>query len=165
MDPTRISDTIQAFRGVRYYRCGPYFQRNGRMLHLDVWTAAHGEIPPGSHIHHVNHDKHDNRLANLALLPAGEHLRHHASRPSERQREARGRNARSFATEGNKRISTERRGDAARRGWDTVQLARVACTECGTPVETPFPSRTKFCGGTCKARALRRRRREARASG
>jgi len=35
------------------------------------------EVPRGYHVHHLNHDKTDNRLSNLAVMSAGEHQSHH----------------------------------------------------------------------------------------
>ena len=34
-----------------------------------VWQEAHGPIPKGWLIHHLNGDKGDNRLGNLAAVP------------------------------------------------------------------------------------------------
>jgi hypothetical protein len=47
-----------------------YVTRNGKnwLEHRYVWTQAHGEIPKGMHVHHINSDKTDNRLSNLALV-------------------------------------------------------------------------------------------------
>jgi len=36
--------------------------------HRVVWEAKYGPIPKGLHVHHLNGDKTDNRLKNLALL-------------------------------------------------------------------------------------------------
>ena len=36
--------------------------------HRKVWQEANGEIPKGMHIHHINANKLDNRLENLALV-------------------------------------------------------------------------------------------------
>jgi hypothetical protein len=36
--------------------------------HRVVWTAAYGPIPSGLHVHHLNGDRADNRIDNLALL-------------------------------------------------------------------------------------------------
>ena len=36
--------------------------------HRLVWIEANGPIPKGMHIHHINNNKHDNRLENLRLV-------------------------------------------------------------------------------------------------
>jgi hypothetical protein len=37
--------------------------------HREIWVAAHGSIPKGWIIHHLNGGKTDNRLENLAAVP------------------------------------------------------------------------------------------------
>ncbi len=46
------------------------FTKNGKFWyeHRYVWTQANGDIPDGMQIHHINGNKHDNRLENLALV-------------------------------------------------------------------------------------------------
>lgn len=71
------------FDGVRYYRypdsprpsARTYFQRGGKMLHRAIWEHAHGPIPPGHEIHHVDHDPLNNDLANLECAGRSEHRR------------------------------------------------------------------------------------------
>lgn len=46
-------------------------------LHRYVFEQAHGPIPAGLLVHHINHDKMDNRLANLALMTPQAHSEHH----------------------------------------------------------------------------------------
>ena len=41
--------------------------------HRLIWAAAHGPIPDGYEVHHVNGVRHDNRLENLLLLTVAEH--------------------------------------------------------------------------------------------
>lgn len=157
MDPTVISPTIQEFAGTRYYLCGRYFQHRGERLHRAVYEAAHGPVPDGFHVHHCDHDRANNQLANLELRPAFDHLSHHSANPTDAQRAARARNAREHASKGNARLSGEERATAAKRGWDDVARHEVTCAVCGAGFSTPFPGRARYCGGTCRARARRAR--------
>jgi hypothetical protein len=56
-------------------------QRRWPFEHRVIWEAAHGPIPHGHYIHHINSVRTDNRLENLALCTSNsEHFRkyHHA---------------------------------------------------------------------------------------
>ena len=59
-----------------YYLTGP---NNGvdRLYHRQLWIDAHGPIPPGWQVHHLDHDKTNNDLSNLAAMSARAHHRHH----------------------------------------------------------------------------------------
>lgn len=47
-----------------------------QQAHRFIWEAAHGPIPDGLQINHLNGDKADNRLENLELCTHVENLRH-----------------------------------------------------------------------------------------
>lgn len=49
-----------------------------RQEHRLVWEAAHGTIPDGYEIHHVDGNGHNNSLDNLVLLSRSEHAKLHA---------------------------------------------------------------------------------------
>lgn len=46
-------------------------------LHKYVWEQVNGEVPPGYVVHHINHEKRDNRIENLMLMTHAEHSAHH----------------------------------------------------------------------------------------
>ena len=73
--------TWRALHNGRWYRMWrePGNRRVLRQLeHRWVWEQANGPIPDGFHVHHINHDRTDNRLENLQALQGAEHRRHHA---------------------------------------------------------------------------------------
>lgn len=45
--------------------------------HRYVVYEAGIEVPEGYHVHHLNHDKTDNRLENLAVMSPSDHQSHH----------------------------------------------------------------------------------------
>lgn len=55
---------------------------NGRKVsyHRWVWEQAHGPIPPGMIVHHVDGDRRNNDLGNLRLMTHAEHARLHNDR-------------------------------------------------------------------------------------
>ena len=62
------------YRGVNgYWQSRPANQ----LLHRAVWEATFGPIPDGLQVHHADGDKGNNDPANLRLLTAAEHSRHH----------------------------------------------------------------------------------------
>ena len=80
-----ISDTIQKFNGFSYYLCGAYYQRKGKRLHRTVWEYHNGEIPKGYHVHHIDGDRANNQISNLALLKGHDHLSGHMSSPERKE--------------------------------------------------------------------------------
>lgn len=75
------------FNGVTYYFYGRYYScspeslglgdKRNRYLHRAVWRHHFGDIPPGMAVHHVDHDRTNNDVSNLELLPRSEHCSYH----------------------------------------------------------------------------------------
>jgi hypothetical protein len=80
---TRIGPLSPAWRGSVPYVNNGYLVTNSRnktapiAVHRRVWEAAHGPIPAGHVVHHLNGIKTDNRLKNLTLLTSAEHSQLH----------------------------------------------------------------------------------------
>ena len=59
------------------------YDREGQKcyVHRGCWEAHYGPVPEGSLVHHINRDRLDNAIGNLACMTAGEHSRLHRRTP------------------------------------------------------------------------------------
>ena len=145
------SETIQEFCGVRFYKCGFYFQRDGFRLNRVVWETCFGPIPDGFHVHHKDTDRANNQPDNLACMPGDDHLSHHGY---ERADESRAIIARIRA------LAAKWHGSAAGKLWHAEHY-RLHCAEilhakidieceyCGKPAVVGRNG--KFCSNACKS--------------
>ena len=60
--------------------------RTGQLvrLHRGCWEAYCGAVPDGYDIHHMDGNRQNNEIENLACMPRGEHARLHRCRTSRR---------------------------------------------------------------------------------
>lgn len=154
--PTEISSTIQEHDGIRYYRCGRYFQCNGSRLHRIVWQQHNGEIPAGFDVHHIDGDRSNNGIENLQLMHESDHARHHNSQP-ERIEHSR------MAIKKAQVAATEWHKSADGHEWHKEQYARVKdalhqkvirkCEYCGN--EYMGPRFGQFCSNNCRCYSRR----------
>lgn len=75
------------FAGHRYTlrNTGYYGRTNGKrtLLHRDIWESRNGPIPDGFDVHHLNRDRTNNRIENLALITRAEHARRYPGRQNQ----------------------------------------------------------------------------------
>lgn len=153
MQVTIISDTIQAFDGRVYYRCGHYFQHKGKRLHRAVAERKFGPIPRGCHVHHIDGNKANNQPENIDILVAGEHLSKHLKERPDSMRQA-------FIAAGREKAA-EWHGSEAGKAWHKEQYAKhcapalskrveASCAHCGSSFMASLNG-GKFCSNNCKS--------------
>ena len=156
-----ISETIQEFDGERFYLCGRYFQHKGKRLHRAVWEFYNGPIPEGYHVHHIDEDRANNEIENLALMPGVEHITNHGKADSWREN---GRRAIKIAIMMAPEWHSSPEGkewhsEQAKKFWEKREPHTMKCDFCGKEYESRCTQKrgNHFCGNNCKA-AFRRRR-------
>ena len=159
MEPVVISETIQEFEGLRYYKCGGYFQRNGARLHRVVWERSNGmPPPPGYDVHHRDENKSNNSPGNLELISRSEHRSLHSK--AEAAAGAYDANI-AAARESAKAWHSSEVG----RAWHSQHAARTiakqrdprqfSCVCCGALFEGRAARDSKYCSGYCRTRYRR----------
>lgn len=135
-----------------------YFQRhaNGRAeyLHRAVWSAAHGPIPPGHHVHHRDGNPANNALDNLECVSAAEHIARH---PYDAERLAR----QLTHLDAIRPLTKDWHRSEAGRAWHRANGARAyttfrstpkRCEQCGqTFTPRKIGNGDRFCGNACKS--------------
>lgn len=126
--------------------------------HVFVWEWHHGERPKGLHVHHKDHDKSNNKIENLELIGAAEHLQEHMT--PERRELCRKRMPML------QELAKEWHASADGREWHrnhakkTLPIAwamryPIKCAVCGVEHEGKKPTQ-RFCSNNCKSELRRR---------
>lgn len=121
------------WNGRRWYRNrrdGYYRDRKGELLHRAVWSAEHGPIPDGYEVHHKDHVRSHNQLANLRLLTQAEHRRYHATEHASDE----------FLEQQQPKVV----GARTRKMWAEREPRDVVCAWCGITFQSTG-MRARFC--------------------
>lgn len=125
-------------------------------LHTVIWEEAHGEIPEGCEVHHIDLDPSNNQLENLQCLTKEAHRKLHADmrrgtmiEPTEQ----------SVCIQCGKTFASVKKNrkycsDKCKQAWLTAhgrfnnRVVRV-CERCGKEFETSKYDATRFCSTRC----------------
>lgn len=160
MEVQVISDTVQKFNGESYYFCGTYFQRKGKRLHRAVWEYHNGEIPEGYHVHHVDENRKNNDISNLALIDGKKHCSLHGTEKADISR-----NNVKIARQASREWHGSENGrswhsEHAKKNWKKAPIRSYVCDFCGKEFYTKHAYgelQHHFCGNNCKAKFRTRR--------
>lgn len=144
----------------RYYQSSKGCEVYGeRYLHRAIWAKHNGPIPDDFHVHHIDGDPLNNDPANLAALPASDHLSLHGeTNPwlGSDEHAAHLDSIREKAAEWHR--SEEGRAwhrEHGKRTWEGREPMDRTCEHCGAAYETLDRGLSRFCSNACKSAARR----------
>lgn len=153
---------IDGLKFRRDKRTGYYLNRKNQVrLHRYVWEKYNGPISPGFHVHHIDCNKRNNNIENLAIIEKGEHERLHGSMLTEEQKQKLRDNLMEKAVpKASKWHSSKDGQEWHRQHYEKMKDALYAktikiCEYCGKEYETINHGNNRFCSNNC--RAARRR--------
>lgn len=135
-----------------YYTPTPIHRERGvGRLHQEIWKAAHGLIPDGWHVHHIDHDPLNNALENLECKPGAQHLAEHGhDRVVDLEHMAR---IRPLTVEWHgSEAGLEWHRQHGVESWIGREMRTECCQQCGKTYETRSAhGRERFCSNNCKS--------------
>jgi hypothetical protein len=126
-------------------------------MHVVVWESFYGKVPKGFHIHHIDEDKSNNDISNLAIISKKEHLSMHMKTPERvEQSRAMANKYRDLTkvwhgSEEGLKWHREHGID----GWNAKKEIEGTCLKCGAKFTTKTYHQ-EFCSNKCKSAARRK---------
>lgn len=157
---------VPEFNGVRYYRkpSGYYkacHSTGGAYLHRVVWEHHNGPIPEGHHVHHKDHDRNNNTIENLELMPASEHATLHGKHRAANNRDDLLAHMRDVMQPAAARWHGSAEGlewhrEHGRRTWEDRAAVEHTCTHCGCVFSRLVGANKRgYCSPKCQSAARR----------
>ena len=160
----------QEFNGKTYYlyEGEKYFSKGNKRLHRIVWEYNKGVIKKGYHIHHVDGDTFNNKIENLNLVNEKLHSKFEGKKRFKNNPDF----AKDFQSKGIEAAKKWHKSDEGREWhkehgkntWINREYKTLVCSQCGNNYKTRHSGISKYCHNNCKAKALRKRRREEKQS-
>lgn len=151
----------QEYNGVKFCRdekTGYYLNSTLRIrMHRYVWECEVGEIPEGYEIHHIDKDKSNNKLENLALMKREAHNALHAADEEKKKKLRENANrARKYASEWHgSPEGIEWHKKQAKHIQEVVKAKEFVCQRCGKSFLAKPMGKHKYCSNACRAAARR----------
>lgn len=140
-----------------YFTCHPTWKGPKLSLHREIWRAAHGDIPPGCDIHHVDENPLNNDISNLECVTVKGHRHRHREtyRKSERLHKHLQR-IRPLAHAGLAEWNASEEGqkklrENGRRVMESRPSVDFVCGHCGRAFKST-QTRAQFCSSRCRQR-------------
>ena len=150
----------QEFNGVRFTRddkTGYYLNSTIRKrMHRYVWEFYNGKIPAGYEVHHKDHDKANNDISNLEIMPKGKHSSIHCTERVSADPEGVKENLDRIRQKASKWHGSEEgrkwHKDHYEKTKGNLHTVRVfTCEQCGKQFEST-QVRSRFCSNSCKSK-------------
>lgn len=133
----------------------PTYNGHRERLHVFVWRINNGEVPEGYHIHHMDEDKGNNEIENLACVPGNMHRGYHSKKFAELHPDVVKANmgkAQAKASEWHRSVQG--------RAWHSKHMQEqvfdereYTCEYCGKRFKALPYGAVKYCSNGCKAKA------------
>ena len=151
----------QEFNGISYhlYKGERYYSRHTTRMHTAVWEYYNGEIPNSFHIHHIDSNPENNKIENLCIRNAKEHLSEHSKIWHENNKEKTKTHLakiRPLASEWHKSEVGRawHREHAKTFNFGAVDYGVVNCEVCNNEFKKKT-SYQRFCSNKCKSKYRR----------
>src|SRR3990172_3700093 len=131
---------------------GAHRLRGVGRLHQEIWKGAHGPIPEGFHIPHLDPDPIKNELSNLEALPEFDHMSGHGHDEPSLQARAHLERIRPLASEWHRSVEGHRwHLEHGQDSWVNREARLYTCQRCGREYQSLKISAVRFCCNACRA--------------
>lgn len=130
-------------------------------LHRYLWERAHGAIPEGHHVHHIDGDPLNNDLGNLACIPHAHHVAEHhderVKRGSTPGQLVHLNRIRPLAAAWHASLEGRQwHVEHGKQSWLKREPRSYTCECCGKAFESLRYGDVKYCSPRCGSRAWQR---------
>lgn len=130
-------------------------------MHRYVWEYYYGDIPKGFHVHHIDGDKSNNDISNLALLTPQAHNKLHVKTRSPETLTKLQENCDRIRPLTKAWHASEKGREWHKKQWEHTkdklfEKKEFVCENCGKTFLAPYNGSNRFCCNACKSQWRRK---------